>query len=62
MTFRKTPAPLSAGPTISREHAGEDYPRWVVRAPNGDYVGEAAKLENAKDLARRWSEENQGNQ
>lgn len=62
MIGRKTPANPAPGATISREHAGEDYPRWVVRAPNGDYVGEAAKLENAKDLARRWNEENQSNQ
>ena len=47
--------------SVNREHAGEDYPRWVVRAPNGDYIGEAAKLENAKDLARRWNEETQEN-
>ena len=58
MTRSRATAP--AGPaSVSREHAGEDTPRWVVRAPNGDYIGEAAKIENAKDLARRWNEEQQ---
>ena len=58
MTRSRTTA--TAGPaSVSREHAGEDTPRWVVRAPDGSYIGEAAKIENAKDLARRWNEEQQ---
>jgi poly(3-hydroxybutyrate) depolymerase len=48
-------APARAA-SVSREHAGEDTPRWVVRAPDGSYVGEAGRIENAKDLARRWNE------
>ena len=53
----KPRATATAGPaSVSREHAGEDTPRWVVRAPDGSYIGEAAKIENAKDLARRWNE------
>ena len=55
MTRSRTTA--TAGPaSVSREHAGEDTPRWVVRAPDGSYIGEAGKVENAKDLARRWNE------
>jgi hypothetical protein len=53
----KPRATAPAGPaSVNREHAGEDTPRWVVRAPDGSYIGEAAKIENAKDLARRWNE------
>ena len=48
-------APARAA-SVSREHAGEDTPRWVVRAPDGSYIGEAGRIENAKDLARRWAE------
>jgi hypothetical protein len=56
----RSPATAPAGPaSVNREHAGEDTPRWVVRAPDGSYIGEAAKIENAKDLARRWTEEQQ---
>ena len=51
-------APARAA-SVNREHAGEDTPRWVVRAPDGSYIGEAAKVENAKDLARRWAKEQQ---
>ena len=58
MTRSRATAP--AGPaSVSREHAGEDTPRWVVRAPDGSYIGEAAKIENARDLARRWDKEQQ---
>jgi hypothetical protein len=58
MTRSPSTAPARAA-SISREHAGEDTPRWVVRAPDGSYVGEAGRIENAKDLARRWTEEQQ---
>jgi poly(3-hydroxybutyrate) depolymerase len=55
MTRSPSTAPARAA-SVSREHAGEDTPRWVVRAPDGSYVGEAGRIENAKDLARRWNE------
>lgn len=63
ITRHPAPKHLATAParaaSVSREHAGEDTPRWVVRAPDGSYIGEAAKVENAKDLARRWAKEQQ---
>ena len=56
MTRSPSTAPARAA-SVSREHAGEDTPRWVVRAPDGSYIGEAGRIENAKDLARRWTVE-----
>ena len=58
MTRSPSTAPARAA-SVNREHAGEDTPRWVVRAPDGSYIGEAGRIENAKDLARRWTEEQQ---
>lgn len=43
-------------PSITRETAGEDTPRWVVWSPDGQYLGEASRLPTAQDIARDWAE------
>lgn len=50
---RKKPDPRY---TIAREYCGHDTPRWVVRFCR-EFIGQSAKLSQARDIAREHSAE-----